>query len=144
MAPRGANDRHLLELGEPPEVESLEPRASPGLRRRDSDDSRRIDQRMTWSSRRWLAWTMGALSAALLLAGGLLFASRGGRLGGAADSAGQSMENELADARSPYLRSAAEQPVAWQQWGPEAFELAKALDRPVCSTSGRSGATGAT
>ena len=86
---------------------------------------------MTSSSRRWLAWTVGALPAALLLAGGLLFAARGGRLGGAADSAGQSMENELADARSPYLRSAAEQPVAWQQWGPEAFELAKALDRPV-------------
>ncbi len=86
---------------------------------------------MTSSSRRWLAWTVRALCAALLLAGGLLFAARGGRLGGAADSAGQSMENELADARSPYLRSAAEQPVAWQQWGPEAFELAKALDRPV-------------
>jgi uncharacterized protein YyaL (SSP411 family) len=86
---------------------------------------------MTSSSRRWLVWTVGALSAVMLLAGGLLFAARGGRLGGEADSVGQSMENELADARSPYLRSAAEQPVAWQQWGPEAFELAKALDRPV-------------
>ncbi len=131
MAPHSANDRHLLELGGPPEVERFERRASPGIRRRDGDDSCRIDQRMTSSSRRWLAWTVRALCAALLLAGGLLFAARGGHLGGAADSAGQSMENELADARSPYLRSAAEQPVAWQQWGPEAFELAKALDRPV-------------
>ncbi|MCI0582139.1 MAG: thioredoxin domain-containing protein, partial [Chloroflexi bacterium] len=41
------------------------------------------------------------------------------------------LENRLAGARSPYLRSAAEQPVAWQEWGPEAFELAAELDRPI-------------
>ncbi|MFQ5690049.1 MAG: thioredoxin domain-containing protein [Gemmatimonadota bacterium] len=45
----------------------------------------------------------------------------------------QSLEliNRLAGARSPYLRSAADQPVAWQQWGPDAFELARKLGRPI-------------
>jgi hypothetical protein len=40
-------------------------------------------------------------------------------------------QNELATAQSPYLRSAAQQPVAWQQWGPTAFALAATLDRPI-------------
>jgi uncharacterized protein len=39
--------------------------------------------------------------------------------------------NRLADSRSPYLRSAASQPVAWQEWGSEAFDLAQKLDRPI-------------
>ncbi len=41
------------------------------------------------------------------------------------------LKNRLAGAKSPYLRSAAGQPVAWQQWTPEAFRLAQRLDRPI-------------
>ncbi|MBI4408942.1 MAG: thioredoxin domain-containing protein, partial [Gemmatimonadetes bacterium] len=41
------------------------------------------------------------------------------------------LENTLAGATSPYLRSAAQQPVAWQEWGPAAFRLAERLDRPI-------------
>jgi uncharacterized protein len=37
----------------------------------------------------------------------------------------------LARAASAYLRGAAEQPIDWHPWGPEAFELAKRLNRPV-------------
>ncbi|MFZ5625097.1 MAG: thioredoxin domain-containing protein [Gemmatimonadota bacterium] len=39
--------------------------------------------------------------------------------------------NRLASACSAYLRSAAHQPIHWQEWGTEAFERARALDRPV-------------
>ena len=39
--------------------------------------------------------------------------------------------NNLASAASPYLRSAAHQPVAWQEWGDAAFERAKREDRPI-------------
>ncbi|MDZ7780800.1 MAG: thioredoxin domain-containing protein [Gemmatimonadota bacterium] len=48
-----------------------------------------------------------------------------------AESGTPELRNELANATSPYLRSAAEQPVAWQEWGPETFELARRLDRPI-------------
>ncbi|MDT8369967.1 MAG: thioredoxin domain-containing protein [Longimicrobiales bacterium] len=48
-----------------------------------------------------------------------------------APMAPQELENELAGATSPYLRSAADQPVAWQEWGPDAFALARELDRPI-------------
>jgi len=34
-------------------------------------------------------------------------------------------------ATSAYLRGAAEQPIDWHPWGPEAFELARRLNRPV-------------
>ena len=37
----------------------------------------------------------------------------------------------LADARSPFLRHGATQPVQWLPWGAEAFERAKAENRPV-------------
>jgi uncharacterized protein YyaL (SSP411 family) len=37
----------------------------------------------------------------------------------------------LAQSASPYLRSAAHQPVAWYEWGEEAFALARAEDRPI-------------
>ncbi|MBN1475514.1 thioredoxin domain-containing protein [Candidatus Sumerlaeota bacterium] len=49
------------------------------------------------------------------------------------EHAGETLElrNTLGEAASAYLRSAAHQPIAWQQWGPEAFELARRLDRPV-------------
>src|SRR5579872_6904381 len=39
--------------------------------------------------------------------------------------------NQLADAASPYLRSAAKQPVDWLEWGPEAFARAEAEDKPI-------------
>jgi uncharacterized protein len=37
----------------------------------------------------------------------------------------------LANESSAYLREAAGQPVAWHPWGPEAFEEAKRLNRPI-------------
>jgi uncharacterized protein len=39
--------------------------------------------------------------------------------------------NTLAKASSAYLRSAMHQPVAWQEWGPEAFAKAKSEDKPI-------------
>ncbi|MFQ5847468.1 MAG: DUF255 domain-containing protein [Candidatus Methylomirabilales bacterium] len=41
------------------------------------------------------------------------------------------LRNRLADATSPYLREAARQPVHWQPWGEEAFQLAREMDRPI-------------
>ncbi|HEV2386431.1 MAG TPA: thioredoxin domain-containing protein [Candidatus Acidoferrales bacterium] len=37
----------------------------------------------------------------------------------------------MKDSRSPYLRSAAGQPVAWHEWGEEAFARARAEDKPI-------------
>jgi uncharacterized protein YyaL (SSP411 family) len=39
--------------------------------------------------------------------------------------------NELAQAASSYLRSAAHQPVLWREWNGEAFAQAKAQDKPI-------------
>jgi uncharacterized protein len=39
--------------------------------------------------------------------------------------------NRLANSASPYLHSAAHQPVAWQEWGEEAFARARAEDKPI-------------
>jgi uncharacterized protein len=39
--------------------------------------------------------------------------------------------NALAQASSPYLRSAAHQPVNWMEWGEAAFERATREDRPI-------------
>lgn len=44
--------------------------------------------------------------------------------------------NRLANATSPYLRSAAQQPVDWHEWGEEAFQLAKGQDKPILLDSG--------
>ena len=41
------------------------------------------------------------------------------------------MPNLLADQPSPYLKSAAHQPVSWLPWSDEAFAQAKARDRPI-------------
>ncbi len=65
--------------------------------------------------------------AAVLVAIGLLLAS-------AAQGAGAAevkLMNKLATASSPYLREAANQPVAWYPWGEEPFRLARTLDRPI-------------
>jgi uncharacterized protein len=39
--------------------------------------------------------------------------------------------NRLANSASPYLRSAAHQPVEWYEWGEEAFARARAQDKPI-------------
>jgi len=39
--------------------------------------------------------------------------------------------NELREAQSAYLRSAAHQPVAWREWGDATFELARRVDKPI-------------
>jgi uncharacterized protein YyaL (SSP411 family) len=39
--------------------------------------------------------------------------------------------NALAHAASAYLRSARHQPIAWNEWGPEAFARAAAEDKPI-------------
>lgn len=83
---------------------------------------------------RLLPWLVGIAAVSLFVTGGLLFAQRTGRLPalpGFGREETQKFRNELAGAKSPYLRSAAEQPVAWQQWGEDAFALARELDRPI-------------
>ena len=40
-------------------------------------------------------------------------------------------ENRLKDSASPYLRSAAHQPIDWHEWGDDAFEAAKSQDKPI-------------
>jgi uncharacterized protein len=39
--------------------------------------------------------------------------------------------NRLANSASPYLRSAAHQPVQWYEWGEEAFARARSEDKPI-------------
>ena len=41
------------------------------------------------------------------------------------------LRNELGSSSSPYLRSAANQPVHWQEWTGGVFALARTLDRPI-------------
>ena len=41
------------------------------------------------------------------------------------------MSNHLINERSPYLLQHAENPVDWYPWGPEAFEKARAEDKPI-------------
>ena len=43
----------------------------------------------------------------------------------------QSTANRLKDSASPYLRSAAHQPIDWNEWGDEAFAKARAEQKPV-------------
>ena len=43
----------------------------------------------------------------------------------------QNPENRLKDSASPYLRSAAHQPVDWHEWGAEAFEKARTESKPI-------------
>jgi uncharacterized protein YyaL (SSP411 family) len=40
-------------------------------------------------------------------------------------------ENRLKDSASPYLRSAAHQPIDWHEWGPEAFARAREQNKPI-------------
>ena len=48
------------------------------------------------------------------------------------------MPNRLAAERSPYLLQHADNPVEWYPWGQEAFEKARALDRPIFLSIGYS------
>ncbi len=48
------------------------------------------------------------------------------------------MSNRLATETSPYLRQHAENPVDWFPWGEEAFEKARAEDKPVFLSVGYS------
>jgi uncharacterized protein YyaL (SSP411 family) len=43
----------------------------------------------------------------------------------------QTPENRLKNSASPYLRSAAHQPIDWHEWGEEAFAKARAEEKPV-------------
>ena len=40
-------------------------------------------------------------------------------------------QNKLKDSVSPYLRSAAHQPIDWYEWGEEAFRKARTEDKPL-------------
>jgi uncharacterized protein len=44
---------------------------------------------------------------------------------------GKGPENRLKDSASPYLRSAAHQPIDWHEWGPQAFARARAENKPI-------------
>ena len=46
------------------------------------------------------------------------------------------MPNRLINARSPYLRKSAHQPVDWYEWCQEAFEKAKREDKPILLSIG--------
>jgi uncharacterized protein YyaL (SSP411 family) len=46
------------------------------------------------------------------------------------------MQNQLRDHASPYLAMHGEDPVAWQDWGPEAIELARAQGKLLLVSSG--------
>src|SRR3954468_24748557 len=46
------------------------------------------------------------------------------------------MPNRLGAATSPYLLQHADNPIDWWEWGDEAFEVAKRLDRPVLLSVG--------
>lgn len=48
------------------------------------------------------------------------------------------MPNRLAESASPYLRQHAENPVDWYEWGEEAFQRARDLERPIFLSVGYS------
>ena len=48
------------------------------------------------------------------------------------------MTNRLAREKSPYLKQHADNPVDWHPWGDEAFDKARAQDKPVFLSIGYS------
>ncbi len=52
------------------------------------------------------------------------------------DSPPVELTNRLGAATSPYLQQHRDNPVAWQEWGDEAFAAARELDRPVLLSVG--------
>ncbi len=55
-----------------------------------------------------------------------------------APAEGAPRASRLAGSTSAYLRAAAEQPIDWHPWGPEAFELARRTHRPILLDIGAS------
>ncbi|KAF2016719.1 hypothetical protein BU24DRAFT_346269 [Aaosphaeria arxii CBS 175.79] len=49
----------------------------------------------------------------------------------AAPGDGLELKNRLAESRSPYVRGHMDNPVAWQEWTPEALQLAKSSNRLI-------------
>jgi uncharacterized protein YyaL (SSP411 family) len=64
-----------------------------------------------------------------IVAAAVVLADPGGAI--KAQSAEPRLRNELGESSSPYLRSAARQPVHWQEWSNDVFALARKLDRPI-------------
>lgn len=64
-------------------------------------------------------------------ASAIVLADPGSWVGAAAQTDQPQLRNELAESSSPYLRSAAKQPVHWQEWTNDVFALARRLDRPI-------------
>ena len=73
---------------------------------------------------------MRRASICLALAG-IVLSAPGESVDAAAQADAPALRNQLADASSPYLRSAAKQAVHWQEWGNDVFALARKLDRPI-------------
>ena len=48
------------------------------------------------------------------------------------------MTNKLAQSTSPYLQQHADNPVHWQEWGPEALQLSRASGKPILLSVGYS------
>ena len=48
------------------------------------------------------------------------------------------MSNKLAQSTSPYLQQHADNPVHWQEWGPDALQLSKATGKPILLSVGYS------
>lgn len=93
-----------------------------------------------WSSRS-LALAVCAVSAALLVSAGLVGAdepAEGAAVSGQTAEKNRHPANRLARESSPYLLMHAHNPIQWYPWGPEAFEKARAEDKPVFLSVGYS------
>ena len=75
--------------------------------------------------RRWRRRLIGIAAAAMVLS------DLGSSVGATPQADLPPLRNQLAEASSPYLRSAAKQPVHWQEWSNDVFALARKLDRPI-------------
>jgi len=107
-------------------------------RRRQKRKSLRPPQQ-TATSFPWTRWPGRHVLLAVAIATGLGLAllSTGGRpchaqtMPSPSEPRQLGEPNRLISEASPYLESAARQPVDWYPFGPEAFERARALDRPI-------------
>src|SRR3954462_13193338 len=68
----------------------------------------------------------------------LALASGGPRVATGAEPKAKGPANRLARESSPYLLLHAHNPVDWYPWGPEAFEKARELNRPIFLSVGYS------
>jgi len=74
-----------------------------------------------------------------LLAAGLLPSGQSRREVQRVTNAAQpAVQNQLSRATSPYLRQHADNPVHWQEWGPEALDQARREDKPIFLSIGYS------